>query len=66
MVWSISSIYSVTDTFFNDSNTRKKVIGVMTNDICSNNICSNCISTNYYGSNGGVRDGNLLCSRSER
>ena len=34
-------------------------------DICSNTICSNCISTNYYGSNGGVRDGNLLCSRSE-
>ena len=31
----------------------------------SNTICSNCISTNYYGINGGVRDGNLLCSRSE-
>ena len=31
----------------------------------SNNICSNCISTNYYGINGGVRDGNLLRSRSE-
>lgn len=24
----------------------------------SDNICSNCISTNYYGSNGGVRNGN--------
>ena len=54
MVWSISSIYSVTDTFFNDSNTRKKVIGVMTNVNRSNNICSNRISTNYYGSNGGI------------
>ena len=65
MVWSISSIYSVTDTFFNDSNTRKKVIGVMTNVNRSNNICSNRISTNYYGINGGVRDGNILRSRSE-
>ena len=36
-----------------------------TNANRSNNICSNRISTNYYGSNGGVRDGNLLCSRSE-
>lgn len=65
MGWRNRSIYSVTDTFFNDSNRRKKVIGVMTNVNRSNNICSNCISANYYGSNGGVRDGNLLCSRSE-
>ena len=65
MVWRNRYIYSVTDTFFNDSNTRKKVIGVMTNVNRSNTICSNCISTNYYSSNGGVRDGNLLCSRSE-
>ena len=55
MGWRNRSIYSVTDTFFNDSNTRKKVIGVMTNVNRSNNICSNRISTNYYGSNGGVR-----------
>ena len=34
-------------------------------DIRSNTICSNCISTNYYGINGGVRDGNILRSRSE-
>ena len=65
MGWSISSVYSIADTFFNESNTRKKVIGVMTNVNRSNTICSNCINTNYYGDNGGVRDGNLLCSRSE-
>jgi len=65
MGWRNSSIYSIADTFFNDSKTGKKVIGVMTNVNRSNNICSNRISTNYYGSNGGVRDGNLLRSRSE-
>ena len=37
----------------------------VTNVNCSNNIRSNCISTNYYGINGGVRDGNILRSRSE-
>ena len=35
------------------------------NDIRSNTICSNCINTNYYGDNGGVRDRNISCSRSE-
>ena len=35
-------------------------------DIYSNTICSNCINTNYYGDNGGVRDGNILCSRNIR
>ena len=34
-------------------------------DIRSNNICSNRISTNYYGDNGGIRNGNILRSRSE-
>ena len=37
----------------------------VTNVNRSNTICSNCISTNYYGINGGVRDGNILRSRSE-
>ena len=54
MVWSISSIYSVTDTFLMTVIQEKKVIGVMTNVNRSNTICSNCISTNYYGDNGGV------------
>ena len=50
-------------------NIKKQKVGSagwgVTNVICSNNICSDRISANYYGSNGGVRDGNLLCSRSE-